>query len=171
MNDRARQPLVLAIADRSVTLSGDGDTFELPVGPTSLTAEDLSGDDPPSPEALTNALGVVRDRLEDVAIESPELLATDSLVATGPHAVALARVEQGADEVPPRCRIARADVDEVFRTLVAETAADRAHNPGLPADHVDTIVATCCIVLAVLRRLDLDHLDVGLDPDTTATEG
>jgi len=33
---------------------------------------------------------------------------------------------------------------------------DRAHNPGLPSHHVETIVATSCIVQAWMRRFQLD---------------
>ena len=37
---------------------------------------------------------------------------------------------------------------------------DRAYNPGLPLEHVDTVVAACCIVLAVMRRLHLDQVTI-----------
>ena len=52
------------------------------------------------------------------------------------------------------------DADEVFRTLVAEPRSERLHNPGLDTAHVDTIIGTLCIVLAIMRRLDLDQMAV-----------
>jgi exopolyphosphatase/pppGpp-phosphohydrolase len=153
--------LVLAIDDRSTTLARpDIGELALPIGPLSLLDDQLGRVDPPGPVELTNALGAVHDRLEDVAIEAPDLLDSASVVAVGPHAVALARVERGLDVVPDPCRLERADVDEVFRTLVGETAIERAHNPGLAPDHVETVIPTCCIVLALVRRLDLDHVVV-----------
>ena len=33
--------------------------------------------------------------------------------------------------------------------------ADRVHNPGLPAIEADIIVGGCCVLLAIMRRLDL----------------
>jgi exopolyphosphatase/pppGpp-phosphohydrolase len=38
-------------------------------------------------------------------------------------------------------------------------------NPGLPADAVDAIVAACCIVVAVMRRLHLDKVAIDDDAD------
>ena len=45
-------------------------------------------------------------------------------------------------------------------TVATESAAERALNPGLPAHAVDTIVAACCIVVALMRHLHLDQIDV-----------
>ena len=44
--------------------------------------------------------------------------------------------------------------------MVAEPVDDRRHNPGLDDAHVDTIVPTLCIVLAIMRRLGLEQVDV-----------
>ena len=44
--------------------------------------------------------------------------------------------------------------------MATEAANDRAYNPGLPPEHVDTVVAACCIVLAVMRRLHLDRVTI-----------
>ena len=59
------------------------------------------------------------------------MAAPTSVVAVGEHALALARVEIGQTLVPNGYQLWRADADEVFRTLVAETSDDRRHNPGL----------------------------------------
>ena len=54
----------------------------------------------------------------------------------------------------------RADADEVFRTLVAEPRHARLANPGLEAEHVDTLIGVLCIVLAIMRRLDLGEIAI-----------
>ena len=83
-----------------------------------------------------------------------------SVVIGGPHAIALACVELGADSVPDGYTLGRSDADEVFRTLVAEPIPERLHNPGLRPDHVESIIGTCCVVLAVMRRLELTRVAV-----------
>ena len=46
----------------------------------------------------------------------------------------------------------------MFRTLATERRADRLANPGLEAERVDTVLGTCCVVVAVMRRLHLPRL-------------
>ena len=153
-------PLV-AIRDTSTTVHlPDGTTHEMPWGATTLTDRWLRDTDPPRPEALTNALGTIADHLDDVLREHPELLDTTGLTFAGPTVASLARVEIGADEVDDRIALARDAGEEIFRIVATDTTADRAFHPGLPSAHVDTIVATCCIVLAFLRRLHLDTADL-----------
>ena len=86
--------------------------------------------------------------------------APTSVVAVGEHALALARVEIGQTLVPNGYQLWRADADEVFRTLVAETIDDRRHNPGLDHHHVESIIGTCCVILGVMRRLDLASITI-----------
>lgn len=159
--------LTVEIADRSVTIvtTGGGRAL-LPVGPVALFERELERADRPAPEQLTNALGTVADHFEDVIIASPSVAATPSVHATGPHAVMLARVELGAERVPSGYRLERPDAEEVFRTLVAEPVALRRENPGLDPEHVNTIIPTCCTVLAIMRRLDLAGMvvDPSADP-------
>lgn len=131
-----------------------GGSWSLPVGVETLVDGPLERVDRPRPEHLTNALGAVTDHLDDVLIEAPIVASTPGLVFCGEPAVTAARVELGLDEVPAEYVLTRADADEVFRTIVAEPRDERRHNPGLPADEVDTVVAAYCVVLAVLRRLD-----------------
>jgi exopolyphosphatase/pppGpp-phosphohydrolase len=38
--------------------------------------------------------------------------------------------------------------------------ADRVFNPGLPADRADIIVGGCCVLVAVLRKLQLPAITV-----------
>lgn len=156
--------LNLDIEDRRVTVSIDDQrSWEIPIGPVTLVGDELVSD-PPRPAELTNALGFVHDYFDDIVVEAPDVLATSLLSAGGPHARALACVELGHTEIPPDYRLRRSDADEVFRTLVAEPRVERLHNPGLDVEEVDNVIGTLCVVLAVLRRLDLAEIAIGTDP-------
>jgi exopolyphosphatase / guanosine-5'-triphosphate,3'-diphosphate pyrophosphatase len=161
--------LTVTIDDHALIVDLDGRPVgAVPVGPLTLTAGPLRGSDPPLPADLTNALGLVQDHLDDLLIEEPSIESVHDVVAIGPHAEAMARVEIGADRVPAGYQLLRADADEVFRTLAVEPMADRRHNPGLPADHVESIVATCCVILGLMRRLDLRAVGIVPDADSEA---
>jgi len=165
--DRATGTVTLRLDDHSIdiTITG-GDAFTLPIGPLTLFDGPLERADPPLPAHLTNALGLVADHLDDVIIAAPSVAATSSVIAIGPHAEALARVEIGDRRIPDGYRLRRSDADEVFRTLAVEPVVDRRHNPGLDDDHVESIVATCCVILGVMRRLDLDSIGIDVANDT-----
>ena len=159
--------LRVRIEDRALVVDVEGGaSHTVPVGPTTLVEGPLLGTDPPHPADLTNALGLVQDHLDDLLIEAPSIAAAPAVVVVGAHAEAMARVEIGADEVPIGYELLRADADEVFRTLAVEAATDRRHNPGLPDAHVESIIATCCVILGIMRRLDLAA--VGIDPTSAA---
>jgi len=161
--------LTVIIDDEQVGISMTGGaSWQLPLGPVTLLDRQLERADPPGPIQLTNALAAVHDHFDDIVNESPTVLSTPSVVVVGPHADALARVEIGADVIPAGYRLRRADAEEVFRTLVAEPAAERAFNPGLAGEHVETIIGTCCVVLAVMRRLDLADLAITAHDDDLA---
>lgn len=148
--------LTVLIEDRTIDISRTGGgSWRLEVGSRSLVEDELAGADPPGPVELTNALAAVRDRLDDVVVLDPSVLDAPSVVFAGHHPLALARVEIGSGAVPGDYRLRRPDAEEVFRTLVAESAEERLHNPGLDAGDVDTVIGTCCVVLAVVRRLEL----------------
>ncbi|MFM8836651.1 MAG: hypothetical protein ACKOFM_07360, partial [Actinomycetota bacterium] len=57
-------------------------------------------------------------------------------------------------------RLGRDAVEDVFRTLATESLADRVHNPGLPRDRADLIVGGCCVLVALLRRLQISEIVV-----------
>lgn len=152
--------LTVRIDDRSTDVIIDGVTFTLPIGPLTLFEGPLERADPPSPTHLTNALGLVADHLDDIMIAAPSVAHSPSVIAVGSHAEAMARVEIGDFEIPAGYRLRRSDADEVFRTLATEPVVDRRHNPGLDDDHVESIIATCCMILGVMRRLDLDSIAV-----------
>lgn len=160
--------LVIEIADRElrITQLGGGE-WSLPVGPTLLVERELGHADRPAPEQLTNALGIVSDHLDDVVRESAMVLTAPTIAFSGRHAVGLGRVELGADSLPASYTLSRADADEVFRTIVAEPIADRLHNPGLDPAEVETVIGTCCVVLAVMRRLERSEALIVDDGDGT----
>lgn len=149
-------PVVEIGAATTVVRLHDHRELAIPWGADTLTNRWFRDTDPPRPEALTNAFGNVTDHLDDLLRERPDLLDVDALAFAGPTVTSLARVEIGTADVPTSIDLGRAAVEEIFRMVATDTAADRAFHPGLPSVHVDTIVATCCIVLAFLRRLHLD---------------
>jgi exopolyphosphatase/guanosine-5'-triphosphate,3'-diphosphate pyrophosphatase len=154
--------LIVTIDDHALVVDVEGGgTHTVPVGPLTLLAGPLRGSDPPPAADLTNALGLVHDHLDDLLIDAPSIAATPAVIALGHHAEALARVEIGDDRVPVGYELLRADADEVFRTLAVEAVDERRHNPGLPDDHVESIIATCCVILGIMRRLDLRAVGIG----------
>ena len=155
--------LRIAIGDRDLTVElVGGASWTLPVGPVRLVERELERAGRPAPEQLTNALGIVTDHLDDIIRDSPMVLAATAVTFTGHHATVLARVELGTDDAPDDYELHRADADEVFRTLVAEPVDDRLHNPGLPAADVESVIGTCCVVLAVMRRLEATSVGIGV---------
>ncbi len=153
--------LRVAIDDRAIEIELiGGGRWTLPVGPLTLVERELEHASRPAPEQLTNALGIVSDHLDDVIRESAMVLDADPVIATGSHAISLANVELGTDVVPDGYALERSDADEVFRTLVAEPIPERLHNPGLRPEHVESIIGTCCVVLAAMRRLELTHISI-----------
>jgi exopolyphosphatase/pppGpp-phosphohydrolase len=145
-------------ADQLRLLLPSGASASIPWGPVNLTERWLGESDPPHPAALTNALGMVDDHLDDVEREHPEIVLDPAFVVSGDHATALAWLELGRVAPGTDVALTRQAAEEVFRLVATERSVDRAHNPGLPFEHVDTIVATCCVVLAVMRRFDLPEL-------------
>jgi uncharacterized protein len=125
--------------------------------PTTMTdlLDELTGTDPPSPQALTNAIGAVTDDVDNLLREQPGLFDVGALDLTGDESWHLGIVELGTHpaEGAKRLRMTRLDLEDLFRTLATERRGDRLANPELEADRADSILATCCAVLAVMRRL------------------
>jgi exopolyphosphatase/pppGpp-phosphohydrolase len=149
--------LEVSVDDDVVVCRFGDDHWSLPVGADALTRlADLG--DPPRPEELTNAIGLVVDHLDDLVRARPELIGVATTIR-GETATAIAAVEVGAAPTLPMT-LGRAVVEEVFRTLATERSTDRRRNPGLPGHLVESVVAGCCIAVAVMRRLHLDELVV-----------
>jgi exopolyphosphatase/pppGpp-phosphohydrolase len=157
--------LDIVIDDTSISISMAGGAagnaaWTMPIGPWTLVERELERSPQPNPAQLTNALGIVTDHLDDVIREVPLVAAAPRVTIAGDHARVLAQVEIGSNEVPVGYSLERSDADEVFRTLVAEPISERIHNPGLPASDVETVIGTCCVVLAIMRRLELTSVVV-----------
>ena len=162
---------VINVADHAMeVVVPSGVSVAVPWGPHNLSARWLLDSDPPRPEDLTNALGTIDDHLDDIEREHPSFSLLRSVTLRGPAIVALAQLEVGSATPPPRVSFDRAAADEVFRMVATEPRVHRAHNPGLPSDAVDTIVATCVIVLAVMRRHNLATVLLATDTPDTPTD-
>jgi exopolyphosphatase/guanosine-5'-triphosphate,3'-diphosphate pyrophosphatase len=53
--------------------------------------------------------------------------------------------------------LTRDAVEDVFRTLATESRADRIHNPGLEEARADVIVGGMCVLVQLMRQLDLEQ--------------
>jgi exopolyphosphatase/guanosine-5'-triphosphate,3'-diphosphate pyrophosphatase len=142
-------------ADTTAVL--DDEQMVLPVGIDTLVERELITD-PPRPEELTNAIGLVFDHFDDVVRLLPHVVGA-SVEMEGPEVRAMAAVEVGAVPSLPFV-LTRDAAEDVFRTLATESHRQRAHNPGLDPLLVGTIVGGCCAVVAVMRRLHLDEVTV-----------
>ena len=137
-----------------------------PVGTVVLTESHLSHD-PPRPEELTNAIGLVTDFMDDLIREHPEVLSATRVVGVAGSIVTIAAVEIGLQEFDTTAlhgvSMTRENVEEVFRTLATETLANRKFNPGLPADRADVIVGGCCVLVGVMRKLRIPEIMVSVN--------
>jgi exopolyphosphatase/guanosine-5'-triphosphate,3'-diphosphate pyrophosphatase len=159
--------LVVDIGGASTELTlGDTDVLDsvsLPFGTVSLTEAELHSD-PPRAEELSNAISMVGDAVDNSVIERPGLGAAGRVVGVASSIVTIAAVELGLTAFD-RARLhgmvlTRTAAEDVFRTLATERLADRVHNPGLPVERAGVIVGGCCLLVAIMRRLQLDELIV-----------
>lgn len=156
--------LVVDIGGGSTELAVGAGRFEaarsIDIGARRLT-ERYVEHDPPRPEELSAMLSVVDAFLDEVAIEVPLIGAAPRLVGVAGTVTTVAAVEIGLQRWD-RSQVhgfvlSRAAAEDVFRTLATEPLADRVHNPGLPPERADVIVAGCCILLGVMRRFGFDE--------------
>jgi exopolyphosphatase/guanosine-5'-triphosphate,3'-diphosphate pyrophosphatase len=150
--------LDVIVGGEECTFALDDRSLVVPVGPALLSRTELVSD-PPSAAELTNAIGAVLDHLDDVARELPGSIEADSVRISGIEPSAIACVEVGRTVDLP-FELSREAAEDVFRTVATERRADRARNPGLAPDLIDSVVAGCCVVVAVMRRLQLDTITI-----------
>jgi exopolyphosphatase/guanosine-5'-triphosphate,3'-diphosphate pyrophosphatase len=163
--DPADGPFLVAdIGGGSTELAVGSDRCEaarsMDVGCVRLTEQFLHHD-PPLPEELTAALSVVEVWLDDTVRDAPMVRTARRFVGLAGTVATVAAVEIGLAEYD-RDRIhhfvlTRAAVEDVFRTLATEAAADRRWNPGLEPGRVDVIVGGCCALVAIMRYFDFDE--------------
>ncbi|HEX9467333.1 MAG TPA: Ppx/GppA phosphatase family protein [Acidimicrobiia bacterium] len=153
-----------------VDIGGGSTEFVLGTdAPTGLVSLDLGcvriteqflHSDPPAPEELSNAVAAVRDLVADVPRAVPGAADAATLVGLAGTITTVAAIEQGLPEYDTErihhFRLDKAAVEDVFRTLATETAAQRAHNPGLEPGRVDVIVGGVVVLVGILRVLGFD---------------
>ncbi len=115
--------------------------------------------DPPRPEDLTNAIGLMMDHLDD-AMRELAIATPIRVVIAGLMASTVAAVELGSPLIADTFELDRDAAEDVFRTLATEPADSRRHNPGLPPELVDCIPAGCCALVAILRGLKVETATV-----------
>ncbi len=124
--------------------------------------------DPPRAAELSAALSVIAHYLADVRRELPGLSealgASGKIVGVGGTITTVAAVELGLVE-PSRdlvhgLELPRPAVEDVFRTLATESAADRRHNPGLHPNQVELIVGGACVLVETMRQFEIDQITV-----------
>jgi exopolyphosphatase/guanosine-5'-triphosphate,3'-diphosphate pyrophosphatase len=132
----------------------------LDIGCVRLT-EKYIAHDPPRPEELVACLSLVETYVDDVARECPALTEARCFVGLAGTVSTTAAVELGLAEYD-RDRVhhfvlTRGAVEDVFRTLATETRAERLGNPGLEAARADVIVGGLCVLVQIMRQLDLEE--------------
>jgi exopolyphosphatase/guanosine-5'-triphosphate,3'-diphosphate pyrophosphatase len=165
--DEKMSTLVVDIGGASTELMVGTETLDfavsLPFGAVNLTEAELHRD-PPRPEELTNAISLVSDAVDDVAHNYPLIGHVERVVGVAGTIVTVAAVEVGQKTFDPsalhKLKLSREAVEDVFRTLATEPLSDRVFNPGLPRDRADIIVGGCCVLVAVMRRLQISELTV-----------
>ena len=165
--DEKMATLVVDIGGASTELMVGTETLDfavsLPFGAVNLTEAELHRD-PPRPEELTNAISLVSDAIDDVAHNYPLIGQIDRVVGVAGTIVTVAAVEVGQKTFDPsalhKLKLSREAVEDVFRTLATERLSDRVFNPGLPRDRADIIVGGCCVLVAVMRRLQISEIVV-----------
>lgn len=133
----------------------------IPFGSVTSTASH-TGTGRPQPEDLTNLIGAVSDELEEIGRTIPALASPARVIGVAGTIVTIAAVEIGLADFDAQQLhgfvLTRDAAEDVFRTLATETLDERRLNPGLPADRADIIVAGCCILVATMRRLQIDEI-------------
>lgn len=147
----------------TVGVDGPHRAASIPIGAVTATETDLTTD-PPRPEDLTNVIGAVQDELEELGRLHPEMLTASRAVGIAGTIVTVAAVEIGQATFDEGALhgfvLTREAAEDVFRTLATESLEDRVRNPGLPRERADIIVAGCCILVGVMRRLQLQEITV-----------
>ena len=165
--DEKISTLVIDIGGASTELMVGTETLDfavsIPFGAVNITEAELHRD-PPRPEELTNAISLVSDAVDDIAHNYPLIGHVERVVGVAGTIVTVAAVEVGQKTFEPsalhKLKLSREAIEDVFRTLATESLSDRVFNPGLPRDRADIIVGGCCVLVAVMRRLQISELTV-----------
>lgn len=157
--------LLLDIGGGSTELAlgvpGESPSFvtSMQMGAVRLTERYLHND-PPLAEELSQAVSVVRDELEQLGRECPELHEVKHLIGVAGTATTAAAVELGLTEYDSErvhgFVLTKEAAEDVFRTLATESLIDRMKNPGLDPARADVIVGGMVILVSVMRTFGID---------------
>lgn len=118
--------------------------------------------DPPLPEELHACISVATAWFDDIARQIPGLTTAATVVGLAGTVTTVAAIELGLAEwdrdAIHHFVLTRSAIEDVFRTLATESLEDRKHNPGLEDARADVIVAGTCILVALVRWLDVDEI-------------
>jgi len=145
--------LVLDIGGGSTELITEREQISIDMGSVRVTERFLHAD-PPTGEELDAAAHAVRELL-------PELQPAEAIGVAG-TITSIAALELG-DYDPERIdgyRLSRAAVEAQLERLASLPLAERRELPGLDPDRAPVIVAGAVIVDEVMKRYDLDELEV-----------
>jgi len=145
--------LVLDIGGGSTELITEREQISIDMGSVRVTERFLHSD-PPTGEELDAAAHAVRELL-------PELQPAEAIGVAG-TITSIAALELG-DYDPERIdgyRLSRAAVEAQLERLASLPLAERRELPGLDPDRAPVIVAGAVIVDEVMKRYDLDELEV-----------
>jgi exopolyphosphatase / guanosine-5'-triphosphate,3'-diphosphate pyrophosphatase len=141
------------------------ETMSLEMGSVRFTERYVESD-PPAPEELVACLSVAEAYLSDLVREMPAASDAATYVAVAGTAVTVAAVEIGCEpddlDAIHGFRLDREAAEDVFRTLVTESLADRRHNPGLHPDRAEVIVAGSALLVETMRFLSIDELVISV---------
>ena len=117
--------------------------------------------DPPRPEELVACLSMAEAYIDEIRRAHPEILEARTFVGLAGTVATAATVEIGLAEYDRdqihHFLLTRAAVEDVFRTLATEARDDRIHNPGLEEARADVIVGGLCVLVQLMRQLDLPN--------------
>ncbi len=164
--DAGGPPLLVADIGGGSTELVVGVTGEEPLGAVSLdvgcvrTTERWIEHDPAQPEELANALGEVRDLLEDADRGEPALREAERFVGLAGTVTTVATLDLGLatydSEKVHHHLLERATVEDWFRTMAMGDREERLGNPGLEEGRADVIVGGMCVLVAILRHRGFD---------------
>jgi exopolyphosphatase/guanosine-5'-triphosphate,3'-diphosphate pyrophosphatase len=155
-------PLLVADIGGGSTELVVGVPGEEPVGAISLDVgcvrltERWIEHDPAQPDELANALGCVRDLLEDADRQVPALAEATRLIGLAGTVSSVAAMDLGLatydrDKVHHHV-LARDAVEDWFRTMAMAYRDERLGNPGLEEGRADVIVGGVCVLVSIIRH-------------------
>lgn len=148
-------------------VGGDAvDSFSTDMGASRFTTAYIVTD-PPEPEDLSAALSVAELHVIDAKREIPNLsMVAESgpVIGLGGTITTTAAVDLGLVEYDRTLVngyvLTRDAVEDTFRALATESSEDRVHNPGLEPERVDMIVGGLCVLVEIMRQLNISEIIV-----------